>query len=149
MFNDMILPVRSELTFDVSEVSPAEFSLVFRPLCGPGFGFCPFAKASRTFFVVAGVRSSCTQFSPRHARSRKTTNIKIVVHNHHRCITASTLALNFNDGEFTVTCRGSWCYSTQLTANRAQNLRGTPQHAWCGGTNLHEVLPDWFTAPIQ
>lgn len=58
MFNDIKLPVCGKLTFDVSEVSPAEFSLVFRPLCGPGFGFWPFANASRIFFVVAGVRSS-------------------------------------------------------------------------------------------
>lgn len=54
----MMLSVRSELTFDVSEVSPAEFSLVFRPDCGPGFGFWPFANASKTFLVVAGVKSS-------------------------------------------------------------------------------------------
>ena len=45
-------------TLLVNDVSPAEFSLVCRPLCGPGFGFSPLAKASRIFRVVSGVRSS-------------------------------------------------------------------------------------------
>ena len=49
---------RAETTLDVSAVNPAEFSLVWRPLCGPGFGFCPFKNASNIFFVVSAVRSS-------------------------------------------------------------------------------------------
>ena len=46
-------------TLDVSAVNPAEFSLVWRSLCGPGFGFCPFENAFNIFFVVSAVRSSC------------------------------------------------------------------------------------------
>jgi hypothetical protein len=48
-------------TFVVNEVSPAEFSLVRLPLCGPALGFWPFAKADRIFLVVSGVRSSYSQ----------------------------------------------------------------------------------------
>lgn len=81
--------------------------------------------------------------------SGKATNVEIIVYDHHRCITAGTLTFNFDNCEFTIICCGSWCYSTQLTANRVQNIRGTVQHAWCGGTDLHEVLPNWFTAPVQ
>lgn len=47
-----------EQTLDASAVNPAEFSLVWRPLCGPGSGFCPFENASSIFFVVSAVRSS-------------------------------------------------------------------------------------------
>lgn len=49
-------------TFVVKFVNPAEFSLVCLPLCGPAFGFWPFLKASRIFFVVAGVKSSWNYF---------------------------------------------------------------------------------------
>jgi hypothetical protein len=81
--------------------------------------------------------------------SGKVTDVEIIIYDHHRCIAAGALAFNFNNCEFTIICRGSWCYSTQLTANRVQNIRGAVQHAWCGGTDLHEVLPNWFTAPVQ
>jgi hypothetical protein len=46
------------LTCDVRAVIPVEFSLVCRPLCGPGLGFSPFENASNNFFVDAGVKSS-------------------------------------------------------------------------------------------
>jgi hypothetical protein len=50
-----------KLTLEVSAVMPAEFSLVRRPLWGPGFGFSPRAKALMIFLVVAGVKSSYTE----------------------------------------------------------------------------------------
>jgi hypothetical protein len=49
-----------ERTFEVSVVSPAEFSLVCLPLCGPTFGLPPFASSSSTFFIVPTVKSSYT-----------------------------------------------------------------------------------------
>jgi len=57
--NDRIRPDTKWLTFDVRAVNPAEFSEVCRPDWGPGFGFLPFENASKTAFVVMGVRSSC------------------------------------------------------------------------------------------
>ena len=77
------------------------------------------------------------------------TNVEIIVHNNHWRITASTLTLNFNNGEFTIVCCGPGFYSTQVTAYRVQNLRGAAQHAWGGGTDLHEILADWFTVPVR
>ena len=52
---------RRRQTFDLSAVSPAEFSAVCLPLCGPTVGFDPARKASNTFLVVSGVRSSCLE----------------------------------------------------------------------------------------
>jgi hypothetical protein len=50
--------LRASLTFVVKVVRPAEFSLVCRPLWGPGLGFSPLAKASRIVLVDSGVKSS-------------------------------------------------------------------------------------------
>jgi hypothetical protein len=47
------------LTFVLRAVRPAAFSLVCLPLCGPGFGISPFAKASNILVVVSAVKSSC------------------------------------------------------------------------------------------
>lgn len=53
--------------FDVSAVRAAEFSLVWRPLWGPGLGFCPFPNAFKTFFVVSTVKSSWLSMSRHQA----------------------------------------------------------------------------------
>ena len=67
-------------TLDVRDVSPAEFSLVCRPLCGPGLGFSFFLKASRSRRVVSGVRSSRVDCLNEHIRERRSwTDIKVVV----------------------------------------------------------------------
>lgn len=58
-------------TFDVKAVSPAEFSLVCRPLCGPGLGFSPLTNASRILLVVSGVKSSYKKVSERRCPWRK------------------------------------------------------------------------------
>jgi hypothetical protein len=89
---------------DVSAVNPAEFSEVCRPDWGPGFGFVPFENASKTVFVVAGVRSSCFVIASTltSTESGRRAHIEIVVHGHHRRIAARALALDFNHGELPV-----------------------------------------------
>ena len=62
----------------------------------------PFENAFRTAFVVAGVRSSCFVRSMTSTESCRRAYIEIVVHDHHRCIAARALALDFDYSELPV-----------------------------------------------
>ena len=63
----------------------------------------PFENAFSTAFVVAGVRSSCfVRSTLTSTEPCRRAYIEIVVHDHHRCIAARALALDFDYGELPV-----------------------------------------------
>jgi hypothetical protein len=71
----------------------------------------PFENASRTVFVVVGVRSSCetdmSNLAPSIEPQQNPSGayVEIVVHDHHGRVTASALAFDFDHGELAVLCR--------------------------------------------
>lgn len=128
-------------TFEASAVKPAAFSLVWRPLCGPGFGFWPLAKASRIFLVVSEVRSSyISELADNSSEGIIGTNIEIITHNQHRRIAACALTLNLYDGELAIFGCLSGVDTTEMFTHSVQDLRRAPEHAWGCRTYLNKML---------
>lgn len=77
-----------------------------------------------TFFVDAGVRSSCNLVNVTHIAIVQTrnTHIKVISDDHHRCIAAGTLAFDLNNGKRPVRGRLARFYSIQLFADRVQDV---------------------------
>lgn len=134
------------LTFEVSAVSPAEFSLVCRPLWGPGLGFFPDLKAFKTALVVSGVRSSCCRVK-RVVRvtGMTTTHIEVIINHHHGCIAASSLAFHLNNSEFSVLCRFSSLDSAEVVADGLQDISRAAKHARRSCANLDKVFTNRFS----
>lgn len=135
-------------TLLVSAVRPAEFSLVCRPLCGPGLGFSPLAKASRIALVVSGVRSSCA-FIRAVNTLNSATCIEIVVDGHHRCIAACALTFHFNNGELPVFGCLAGFQSAEVGTGSIQNLGGAPQHTRRRCADLHKIGTYRFSAKTR
>jgi len=134
-------------TLNVSAVNPAEFSLVRRPLCGPGFGFCPFANASNIFFVVSAVRSSCGggRSETNKDSTMVTAHIEVIADDQHWSITTRPLAFDFNNSELPVPGCLTRLDSTQSITNGVQDLCRTAQHARRCGADLNEMFSDGLT----
>lgn len=136
-------------TLDVSDVKPAEFSEVWRPLCGPGFGFVPFAKAFRICLVLSGVRSSYRGGQKAGTTRKSLTHVEIIANNDHGSVTASTLAFDLNHGELSVLGGFAGMYSAQVTTDRIQDFRGPSQHARRSGADLYKVFADGFPGALS
>lgn len=139
-------------TLDASAVRPAEFSLVYRPLCGPGLGFSPFAKASKILRVVSGVRSSYKRQAHQHSHSTgsrgksglRKTNVEVIVHREHRCVAARPEALHFNQCELGVLGRRADVDVPEVLLTGLEDLVASHEHARGGRADLDEVGADRF-----
>lgn len=72
--------------------------------------------------------------------------IEIIVHSHHRRITASALTLDFYNSKLPVFGGFTRVKATEMFSDGIKNFRGTLKHARCRSANLHEVSPYWFPA---
>ena len=117
-----------------------------RPDWGPGFSLVPFENASRTAFVVVGVRSSCErrERSLTPSRTKARAYIEIVVYNYHWRITTGTLALNLDHSELAILRRFARLNSAQVAAYRFEDFGRASEHTRCRCAHLHEILANRF-----
>jgi len=101
------------------------------PSLWPRLWFLTFCKCIKHLF-----RSCCSKVL-----------VKVIIDNHHRCITTSTLAFDFNNGELAILGRRSRFDPAQMRADRIQNIRRPTQHARRGRTHLHKVVAHRF--PVE
>lgn len=69
-----------------------------------------------------------------------TTYVEVITNDQHWCVTASTLALDLNDGELAVCCRLTGLNSAEVLADGVQDIGRTLEHARRSSADLDKVL---------
>ena len=72
------------------------------------------------------------------------THIEIIMHDHHRRVTTCALALNLDDGEFSIFGGLPRLDAAEVTARGVENVCRPPKHTWCCCADLDKVFANGF-----